>query len=829
MATTSLRRAEDRNSSLSSQNSSLQGQLSSKTTEVAEKNNQIAILNTDLTNTRGQLTETKGELTTTRKELKDLGELFNDLRIEDSKKGKELEIKGKDIRSLKEELGKSQIEIFNHKLEKKEKRLDEFTQTLGVSCRIPRELRKAYRRLIEAREDYNRNNVAAAEDDIEVIKDELLEGDRRLRIEDVQKLCSTARRVSPGATQEEIAKAYKKMALKYHPDRNRGNEASSSAKSGRPKRNFQFSNQPGSDKFKEFEEMLREVERDLDNIEKDLNEHEESLNREQERIQNEAIRNMEENLNLAGVSASDLDSSLWSPYELRLIKQNEEKLILTTVIIVAITIITIITREIHHHQGENMMGDKIQQLEAEIKYNRDYMLRTPHEDEKEKCRKIIERLEKELRGLRGQQNTPSPNYSSSSNSGSKSGSDNYSNNPNFNTNNNEDKEKNKKISQLEEEIEQLKNNKPQSSQKQQENQRKITEKEQELSELRKNDEDNDLNEQLINELINEIGRLRGENKNLKNEKGWLAEKVSRLEKIIQRLEREVEELKAEIQELKNKENRSEYENYYLSRQESRLNSSESKLEQLRSVISNSNVGRESNSNDFPTGFNPLLDHILTGNPSILDLSKHRKPNYSDGEDPLASLANAYNKQVQEIEKRRQRRVKWDKSTQTEEFEESWKRIWVADLYITRLDAESSLKAYRNGWSPEDIIDGMATLAIGERKIQIELESKKEDARAIRDKLEILLGKTKEEIIDYKIKVKEDKLEVLIQKLGINRTIDATEDKIEDIKDELLEKGVSMDSVQKLCQKCEKIAKLKAEQDKMYKERFEAKQEVPSRH
>ena len=90
--------------------------------------------------------------------------------------------------------------------------------------------------------------------------------------------------------------------------------SSPSARPGISRRKFQFSNKPGSDKFKEFEEMLREVTRDLDNIEEKLNKQQENLDRERERLQNEAIQNMEAKLDLEGVSSSDLDSSLWSPY-----------------------------------------------------------------------------------------------------------------------------------------------------------------------------------------------------------------------------------------------------------------------------------------------------------------------------------------------------------------------------------------------------------------------------------------------------------------------------------------------------------------------------------
>ncbi|CAG8725482.1 12995_t:CDS:2, partial [Cetraspora pellucida] len=230
--------------------------------------------------------------------------------------------------------------------------------------------------------------------------------------------------VSPGATQEEIKKAYKRLSLKYHPDKNRGNEEwarkkfievseaynvlSKPSSTSRPRKNYDFSGKSSAEKFKMAFEMMAEMEKDLDRMEEDLNNAEENLKQEQERVWGEAIRNMEENLTLSGVSASDLDSSLWSPYgDWREKVRNS------------------IDSSLDVFLGDMRIainrGDKIQQLEAEIKYNRDYMLRTPHEDEKEKCRKIIERLEKELRRARGQKNTPSPNYGSSSNSGSKSG------------------------------------------------------------------------------------------------------------------------------------------------------------------------------------------------------------------------------------------------------------------------------------------------------------------------------------------------------------------------------------------------------------------------
>src|SRR6185503_12585914 len=168
-----LKRADERNKNLSDE-------LKLKSEALGEKSGQITAINKELSLTKTQLTEAKGELTTTRKDLKDLGDLFKKLEIESNDKDKEIEVRTNDVRNLKTELGKSQEEIFDLKLREQEKsikdqekKLDDFVQQLGISREKPRELRKAYYKLmlIKARENYNQSDIMDAEDDIEIIKD----------------------------------------------------------------------------------------------------------------------------------------------------------------------------------------------------------------------------------------------------------------------------------------------------------------------------------------------------------------------------------------------------------------------------------------------------------------------------------------------------------------------------------------------------------------------------------------------------------------------------------------------------------------------------------
>ncbi|CAG8747938.1 10581_t:CDS:1 [Funneliformis caledonium] len=169
-----LREANQRNSTLNSEKTQLQGDLLNKTKEIGEKDKQVAVVGKDLEHARGQLTKTEGELKTEKEKVKELTGLFDNLQIEGSNKDRQIEIQSKDIRVLKTELNKMEEKSLELELKEQERKLNEFIQKLGIGREKPRELQKAYRQLIRAREDYNQNNIDEADDKIEDIKDELL-------------------------------------------------------------------------------------------------------------------------------------------------------------------------------------------------------------------------------------------------------------------------------------------------------------------------------------------------------------------------------------------------------------------------------------------------------------------------------------------------------------------------------------------------------------------------------------------------------------------------------------------------------------------------------
>ncbi|CAH1755651.1 16103_t:CDS:2 [Entrophospora sp. SA101] len=188
--------------------------------------------------------------------------------------------------------------------------------------------------------------------------------------------------VSPGATQKELTKAYRKLALKHHPDKGGDEEefkkisnayevlmGEAERRQGTAGMKFQFSNKPGSDKFKEFEEMLKEVERKLNKIEKDLDGYEESLNREQER----------------------LDSSLWSPYG------DWKEKVRNSVSSNLDVFLGDMRIAINKVNGEGKYTPEyIKEIEEKIKYYKECLLKTSDEREKQKYQEMMSNLKKEL-------------------------------------------------------------------------------------------------------------------------------------------------------------------------------------------------------------------------------------------------------------------------------------------------------------------------------------------------------------------------------------------------------------------------------------------------
>jgi len=151
------------------------------------KDSQISSLGYQLSTTQGQLTTVQNQLVTKAKNFDELTQQFGTLQIESNKKDSELEKQTKKIEELKTMLGKSQEEVLDIKIHEKEKKLDFFIQGLSIERILVSELRKEYKRLLEAQHNYNSKIIDSAEEEIEGLKTILL--DNGVNVDDMQKVC----------------------------------------------------------------------------------------------------------------------------------------------------------------------------------------------------------------------------------------------------------------------------------------------------------------------------------------------------------------------------------------------------------------------------------------------------------------------------------------------------------------------------------------------------------------------------------------------------------------------------------------------------------------
>jgi len=172
--------------------------------------------------------------------------------------------------------------------------------------------------------------------------------------------------------------------------------------------------------------------------------------------------------------------------------------------------------------------------------------------------------------------------------------------------------------------------------------------------------------------------------------------------------------------------------------------------------------------------------------------------------------------------------------------------------INRLDAQ--IKEGREEYKAEK--EKREELKNENVSLQIESSNKSQEIKEQKGKVKELEEKlivSEEKSLNRELEAKEEKLETFAKSLDVNRKkvrelrklyrqlirtrednynqgeLDEIDGKIEDTKDELLEKGISMVDVQKLLRKCKEFTQLKIEHEKLLREQYQAKTEVPPRY
>ncbi|CAG8815136.1 5457_t:CDS:2 [Gigaspora margarita] len=219
---------------------------------------------------------------------------------------------------MKGDLNVSREEFLNQKVELKDEKLETFIQTLGINRGRITDLRNAYEQLIIARKDYNQENMNNAKGTISTIKGEFLGGG--ISVANTQKVCRKCEKlvkielelkqvyqeqhearqenyyeilgISSNATEKEIASAYRKLALKYHPDKNKSPDAVERFREIKEAADFLLKEKGKSINSNNISDILEEIERI--------------------RVQNQAemIEVIEKAFILFGASPQDLDPNL---------------------------------------------------------------------------------------------------------------------------------------------------------------------------------------------------------------------------------------------------------------------------------------------------------------------------------------------------------------------------------------------------------------------------------------------------------------------------------------------------------------------------------------